>query len=212
MLPSTSCPIKICGITRREDAVYACELGAWALGFIFAEKSPRTVTTQNARNIIDHIRQLGLTPPLLVGVFVNPTREQVLEAVQISGINTVQLHGDETPSFCKSIGMPTIKALRLNSKEQLPYAGSYAGIVDYMLIDACHPSAYGGSGRLADWSLALALKDCGRLILAGGINPDNIDEAIRSVAPYAIDLSSGVEEAPGIKSHSLLARLFSQAG
>ena len=212
MAPTPACRIKICGITRTEDAICACSLGAWALGFIFFPKSPRYVTPQKTREIIQELESRSIAPKRTVGVFVNPTAEMITQTVQSSGINTIQLHGEEPLDFCRRLPLPCIKALRLNGEDSLTAARSYAKAVDYLLIDAYHPETYGGSGTLADWSLAATLREEGRLILAGGITPDNIREAIASVAPHAIDLSSGVETAPGIKSHALLARLFSEAG
>ena len=212
MAPTSSCLIKICGITRARDAIYACELGVWALGFVFYPSSPRYITPERVGEIINTLRGHGIKPPLTVGVFVNASQEQIAQTAAISGIDIAQLHGDESIDFCKALTLPCIKAFRLADKSELEQVERFSPSVDYLLIDAFRKDVYGGSGHLANWSLASSLKNPGRLILAGGITPDNIKEAIRQVSPHAIDLSSGVEEAPGIKSHALMAKLFSQIG
>jgi phosphoribosylanthranilate isomerase len=198
--------IKICGLTRREDAEYAQKLGAWALGFVFYPKSPRHITPEKAADIIRH-----LTAPA-VGVFVNQM-DDVLKVAKIAGLKGIQLHGDETPEECLSIKKSfsgfVIKAFRPATEEQVEAIGAYKGAVDYILIDAAAGAEYGGTGKAADKALAVKAKKFGiPLILAGGLSADNIIDAVRDVAPFAADLSSGVESSPGIKDAAKLDELF----
>jgi len=202
--------VKICGLTRLEDALLAENLGAWALGFIFYPKSVRHVTRDAARTIVPQLK----TPA--IGVFVNQTAE-ALEIVKDTPLRGLQLHGDETPDDCRHVrdnfGGLLIKAFRLRETADLAKIPAYHGIVDYILIDAAVEGHYGGSGTLADQSLAIAAKEFEiPIILAGGLNPANAAAAIQAVRPYAIDLASGVEAAPSIKDPEKMKALFAAAG
>jgi len=186
--------VKICGITNREDALEAVDAGADALGFVFYERSPRQVTAAQAADILRGI------PPFVakVGVFVNPNPDQVRQAIAQCGLDTLQFHGEESSEFCLQFGLKVIKAFRLADAAALPSLVPYA--TDAWLLDSCVPGQYGGTGKQCNWDLAIAAKAHGRpLILAGGLTPDNVAEAVRRVRPYAVDTSSGVESAPGQK-------------
>jgi len=198
--------IKICGLTRREDAEYAQKLGAWALGFVFYPKSPRHIMAAKAADIIRHLK----TPA--IGVFVNQT-EDVLEIAKTAGLKGVQLHGDETPEDClsikKSFSGLVIKAFRPETEKDIEVIGAYKGTVDYILIDAAAGAQYGGTGKAANRELAVKAKSFGiPLILAGGLTAENIIDAVQYVSPFAADLSSGVESSPGIKNAAKLDALF----
>jgi len=196
--------IKICGITNIEDAFFAVEAGVDALGFVFYKKSPRYVSPERVKQII------SMLPPFVttVGLFVNAGGEAIETTVLLSGINVIQLHGDETPEECDFASHPVIKAVRVKD------AGSLAGIERYpvsaLLLDAWSDQQYGGTGESFDWQLARNLTGQLPLILAGGLNPDNVAEAIRVVDPYAVDVSSGVEKSPGLKDHDKIHKFIQQ--
>jgi len=188
--------IKICGITSYEDARAAVEAGADALGFVFYDKSPRFINPVKAAGIISRL------PPFIqtVGLFVNEETAQVNWTADYCGIDVVQLHGDETPEDCLEVKRRVIKAFRVQKIVSLDPLEKYQ---DYQvagyLLDAWSPDAYGGTGRTFNWELAQSAKQYGPVILAGGLTADNIAEAIRVVKPYGVDVSSGVESAPGKK-------------
>jgi len=186
--------VKICGMTRVEDALAAVDAGADALGLMFCEASPRCVTREQAMEIV---REL---PPFVarVGVFVNPSADNVRAAIAEGGINTLQFHGEETPAFCRQFGLPVIKAFRVRDAESLkPLAGFRT---EAWLLDSFVEGKHGGTGAVFNWDLAAqAVKQGGRVILAGGLTPENAADAVRRVWPYALDVSSGVEFAPGRK-------------
>jgi len=192
--------VKICGITNLPDANAAVEAGADALGFMFAEQSPRRLTRPAAAAII---RQL---PPFVsrVGVFVNPPAESVRQAVSECGLDTLQFHGEETPEFCRQFApLKTCKAFRIQDSESLKRLPAYQ--TDAWLLDSWVAGKAGGTGETFNWSLAAAAKEYGcPVILAGGLRPENVAQAIHEVWPYAVDVSSGVESAPGHKDHDLL--------
>ena len=193
--------VKICGITNLEDALAALEAGADMLGFNFYARSPRYVAPADARRVIEQMPE-GLT---CVGVFVNePSPEGVLRIARESGVSAVQLHGDETPEFCRALaGLTTIKALRVGKTYSVEFATFFE--TDAVLLDAFAPDAFGGTGHTFDWTLARATREAvPRLFLAGGLKPDNVAEAIEAVAPYAVDVCSGVETSPGRKSFRLM--------
>ncbi len=187
--------VKICGITRLEDALGALEAGADALGFIFHEPSPRFLTVAAAWQIIRRL------PPFVskVGVFVNATEASVDRAVSECGLDTLQFHGDEPPEFCQGFSpAKIIKAFRIRSADSLSALTSYA--TDAWLLDGYFPGKPGGAGARFNWDLAVRAKTLGRpIILAGGLTPDNVAEAVRQVQPYSVDVSSGVESTPGRK-------------
>ncbi len=185
--------VKICGITNVEDALAACEAGADAIGFVFHAKSPRAVTPEEAALIIRQV------PPFIttVGVFVNAPRKRLEEIIRETGIDMVQLHGDEPPSACRGLGRRVIKAVSLREEADLARLAEYR--VDAYLVEGAPAGVYGGSGEKADWALAAMARTYGRVILAGGLGPENVAEAVAAVRPYAVDVSSGVESKPGKK-------------
>ncbi|GAB4566610.1 MAG: phosphoribosylanthranilate isomerase [Geothermobacteraceae bacterium] len=185
--------VKICGITSLEDALAAVAAGADALGFVFYDQSPRAVEPAVAARII---RQL---PPFVttVGLFVNETRERVEEVMRGCGLDLIQLHGDETPEDCRFAGRRVVKALRVRDAASLKDADRYD--VAGLLLDAWSDDVYGGSGKRFDWTLLQSFADRRPVILAGGLTPENVGDAIRTVRPFAVDVSSGVESAPGVK-------------
>lgn len=199
--------VKICGLTRAEDAQAAHDLGAWALGFIFYPKSKRFVTADAAKRII-----AVLPAARSVGVFVNQTDEAISIATQ-AGLKGIQLHGDETPDDLRRLRAAftgiVIKALRPKTEADLQAIADYKGLADYILLDAAIGNEYGGTGHTGDWSLAQKAALFGiPVIVAGGLGPDNIAEAHAQTNPYALDLSSGVEASPGIKDPAKLQALF----
>jgi phosphoribosylanthranilate isomerase len=186
--------VKICGITSARDALAAVDAGADALGFMFYEASPRRVTPEQSLEII---REL---PPFVarVGVFVNPTADQVRAAISETGIDTLQFHGEETPEFCRQFGLRVIKAFRVRDVLSLKRLADFRS--EAWLLDSFVEGKHGGTGAIFNWDLAAqAVKQGGRVILAGGLTPENVAEAVRRVRPYAVDVSSGVEFAPGRK-------------
>ena len=192
--------IKICGITRGQDAVTAAELGAHAVGLMFYEDSPRFISVHQANKVI------GVLPPFVtrVGVFVNPVEQQVQTILGALRLDLLQFHGDEPPQFCARFGMPYIKAVRVRKgMDLLQYASRYHDAKG-LLLDAHSESAYGGTGEAFDWSLIpgnLPLP----IILSGGLNAANVARAIRQVRPWAVDVSSGVESEKGIKDAAKIA-------
>ena len=189
--------IKICGITNAEDARMAVAAGADALGFVMYRKSARHVEPSVARDIVAEL------PPfvLAVGVFVNEDLAVTRNLMDECGFALAQLHGDESASYCADLGRPVLKALRLKDRDGLLALAEMQGRgnVRGILVDAYVPDGYGGTGRLADWSLAQEASRGTRIVLAGGLAPSNVTEAIRVVRPYGVDVSSGVEERPGKK-------------
>ena len=186
--------VKICGITRMEDALAAAAAGADALGFMFYEASPRRVAFDVAAKII---REL---PPFLarVGVFVNPSPDGVRSAIEDCRIDTLQFHGEETPEFCAQFGLRVIKAFRVRDAESLGVVAIHPGVT--CLLDSFVAGQHGGTGATFNWDLAAQTVQAGRrVLLAGGLTPDNAAEAVRRVRPYGLDVSSGVEAAPGVK-------------
>jgi len=196
--------IKVCGITRPEDAVAAATLGAWAIGFVFAD-SPRRVSPEQAAGIAS-----GVPPGILkVGVFVDEKPDAIESIAEKVGLDLLQLHGSESPQLCDALGPDrVVKALRVRSKESLARAAAYVGHCYAVLLDAWDPSASGGTGKAWDWALA-SVAEFPRLILAGGLSSGNVGEAISRVHPWAVDVSSGVESAPGRKDPERLRAFFS---
>lgn len=192
--------VKVCGITNAEDALAAVEAGADALGFIFYEKSPRYVVPAVAANIIAEL------PPLVtpVGVFVNEGLATVRSIMDTCGLAMAQLHGDENVSYCRELARPAMKALRLRDRGSLLALAEYQGRggVRGFVLDAFSELSYGGTGQITDWGLAAEVAKSTPILLAGGLTPDNVTEAIRTVRPYGVDVSSGVESAPGKKDHA----------
>ena len=200
--------VKICGITDYEDASVAVDLGAGALGFIFAD-SPRQITPQQAREIISAI------PPFVktVGVFVNEDPAVIRKVIHYCGLDLVQLHGDEPPDLCGELMPYTIKALRIKDESSLRTSRIYHGKVRALLLDTYSKDKAGGTGKTFDWQLAIKIKKLGiPIILAGGLGPSNIEAAISTVRPYAVDVNSGVEDRPGKKSPRLVKDLMEKVG
>ncbi|MDJ0984085.1 MAG: phosphoribosylanthranilate isomerase [Desulfobacterales bacterium] len=192
--------VKICGITNAADASAAVELGANALGFIFAD-SPRQMTPQKVRTIVRMI------PPFVktVGVFVNETATTIRDVRQYCGLDLVQLHGDESPAFCDELMPYVIKSLRIKDDSCLQTSRAYQGKVRALLLDTWAREKVGGTGKTFDWQLAIKIKEIGiPIILAGGLRPSNINSAIQTVNPYAVDINSGIEEYPGKKNPALM--------
>jgi len=193
--------IKICGITRTEDAALAVELGAAALGFVFWPGSPRYMEAERARAIVD------VLPPFVtpVGVFVNQAPDAVNAIADRAGLGAVQLHGDETIDDAGRITRPVVKAVTAADADR---AGTEWPRRVMLLIDAQDAARRGGTGKTTSWSVAAQLAARRRTLLAGGLRPENVAEAIERVRPFGIDVSSGVESAPGIKDHDRLRALF----
>ena len=201
--------IKVCGITNLSDGMLASKLGAWALGFIFYEKSPRYVHPDVATEIIKNIKSQFTTPPLFVGVVVNLEEDLIQSLKETTGIDYLQFHGNEDLGLLKQIP-GQIKALRPKTLEDLSGLDQWKKHIQFLLVDAAVKGEYGGTGKLSDWNLAKEAKKSGcPLILSGGINLENVKQAWNEVKPYAIDLSSGVVKSPGIKDPEKLKRLFS---
>ncbi len=197
--------VKICGITRIEDAQHAAACGADALGFVFYAKSPRCLSPESARGIIAKL------PPFVsaVGLFVNEEPERVREIAEFCGLDLLQLHGDESPAGSLFPPYRVIKALRVRDAGSLTGAGAY--VVSALLLDAWVEGAYGGTGHRFNWDLAAGVAREHRVILAGGLRAENVAEAVRRVRPYGVDVSSGVESAPGIKDPDLVAEFIRRA-
>ncbi len=196
--------VKICGITRARDAVDAANAGADAVGFVFYPQSPRFLSIARAVELRDAL------PPFVqtVALFVNPGRREVEEVVEHVRPSMLQFHGEEHPSFCTSFSVPWIKACRVKSGVDLvEYLRPYSGAAGW-LADA-YVEGYGGEGRSFDWSLVPSERDR-PLILSGGLASDNVREAIRRVRPWAVDVSSGVESAKGIKDAAKIAAFIQE--
>ncbi|MGE0132010.1 MAG: phosphoribosylanthranilate isomerase [Blastocatellales bacterium] len=198
--------LKVCGITSLEDARAAIDCGAEYLGFNFYPKSPRYIAPQSARAIIEQLP----TEIESAGVFVNEARpEDVIEILQTSGARMAQLHGDESPDYCASVGAGrVIKALRVGDDFDARHVLDYPAAA--ILLDAFDAKLYGGTGKTANWAIAREAAKLTKIFLAGGLSPENIVEAIRAVEPFAVDVNSGVEIAPGKKDKSRLTLLASE--
>jgi phosphoribosylanthranilate isomerase len=229
--------IKICGLTNLDDALAATEAGADLLGFIFYDKSPRYITPTQVREIVTQLRDTDhcspilasdepgspvtaprspLPAPRLVGVFVNPSLEQVVRTLDYCGLDLAQLHGEETPELLAALPGRAFKALRpRDAAEAANQAATFArfgpaGGPD-LLVDAYHPTLRGGVGQTSDWSLAASLAAQHHLLLAGGLTPDNVAQAIAQVQPWGVDVASGVEAVPGRKDHDRVRAFIAAA-
>ena len=199
--------VKVCGITNLADALAALSAGADMLGFNFYRRSPRYVSPIEARRVIERLPH-GVA---CVGVFVNESAPgDVIDIAREAGLGAVQLHGDETPDFCRELrGLTTIKALRVGADYTPESAASYD--TDAVLLDAYVAGARGGTGHTFDWALAALTRErVPQLFLAGGLNPDNVSSAVAAVRPHAVDVCSGVETSPGHKSPELMRRFVEQ--
>jgi phosphoribosylanthranilate isomerase len=195
--------IKVCGITNAEDAQAAVECGADAVGFIFTQLSSRYVTPAAAREIIQTL------PPFVtpVGVLVNMRREAVQDIVAISGVRCLQFHGDETAMDMVGYQVPVYKAFRVRQGFDVNIIERFPSRT--FLMDTFAEGLNGGTGRQFDWRIAIEAKRFGRVILSGGLSPSNIEEAVQTVKPYAVDVNSGVESSPGKKDRNKLKEVFS---
>lgn len=184
--------IKICGITNLEDALFAANYGADAIGFIFYKGSPRYIEPNNAKEIVSYL------PPFIttVGVFVNEDPEKMRQIMDYAGLDIIQLHGDELPETCK-IWTRVIKAFRVSDLTDLKLLQTYRTSAN--LLDTYSPDIFGGTGRTFNWDIAVEAKRYGPVILSGGLNVENVEKAIQWVKPYAIDVSSGIEQYKGKK-------------
>lgn len=200
--------VKICGLTNAEDAAVAVEAGADAVGFVFHKKSPRCADMAVVKAIVKEL------PPFVlpIGVFVNEDAKVVRNVMDSCGLALAQLHGDETAAYCEQLGRPMLKAIRLLDRHSFLALAEFQGRagVRGFLVDAFSPDAYGGTGQVADWSLAAEAAAVTRILLAGGLTPENVAQAIEQVRPYGVDVSSGVEASPGRKDHAKV-RAFVQA-
>jgi phosphoribosylanthranilate isomerase len=197
---------KICGITRREDADLAVEHGAWAIGFIRWDGSPRACEAGAAAEIAAALRRRVVC----VGVFVNATLDELAGEAEAIGFSHLQLHGDEGPAFCteaaRRTGCKIIKAARVATEGDIRDLERFH--TDFHMLDAAVPGMRGGSGRTWEWDLLAARRSKVPLILSGGLGPDNVEEAIAATRPYAVDTASGTESAPGIKDPEKVRRFL----
>ncbi len=200
--------VKFCGITRPEDAEEAARLGAWAIGLNHWEGGPRRCPPDVATEIGAALRRRLE----VVGVFVNAPIDEIVRAAENESLGLIQLHGAEGLDFCREVsrrtGCPIIKAIRVRTRADIQAARAFR--VHYHLLDAHRPGKLGGTGETFDWEFLKGRRSKAHAILAGGLRPDNVAAAIRTVHPFAVDVASGVESAPGIKDHELMTA-FSEA-
>lgn len=195
--------VKICGITTEEDALAAVAAGADAIGMVFFAGSKRAVDPERSIAISHALGPFVTT----VGLFVNEQAQVVESVYRQTGLHLVQLHGDESPAYCEQLSMPYIKAIRMSpGLDPRREMASYPGAAGF-LFDAWQPDQYGGTGTRFDWR-RLTEVSAPALIVAGGLTPENVAEAVRVTSPYAVDVSGGVEQAPGIKDHQLMRRFI----
>jgi len=198
--------VKICGITNVRDAVWAARVGADAVGFVMVRGTPRHIEPEKVRPIVMEL------PPFVarVGVFLDEEPETVIEIMDFCGLDYAQLHGHETPAQCARLkDRKVIKAFRIRSEDDLRELEWYR--VDAYLLDTRVEGRAGGTGQSFDWSIARAARTRGQIILAGGLRPDNVAEAVVAARPYGVDVASGVEEAPGKKSRELVEAFIRNA-
>lgn len=209
--------VKICGITKSDQGQAIAQLGAHALGFICVAQSPRYVLPEQIRAIVKRLPINSLTgqPVDRIGVFVNASVSEICQTATIAKLNGLQLHGDESPEFCRQLRLTLpnteiIKALRVSTPEVLQQASLYQDSVNTLLLDAYHPNARGGTGKTLNWAALQNFRPGTPWLLAGGLTPDNVLDALVQVQPNGIDLSSGVESAPGDKNLLQVRQLFEQ--
>ena len=204
MTEHTSLFVKMCGMTRLPDALHAAEHGVDALGFVFWPQSPRYISPDRAAAIIAAL-PLGVNT---VGVFVNETVDGIRGVATETGISTIQLHGDEPPSYADALDWPVLRSTTVEQIEEV----SAAWPADTLfLMDAADPVRRGGTGRTIDWQQAASAARTRRIVLAGGLTPDNVADAVETVRPFGVDVSSGVEDAPGVKNEDKVARFLACA-
>ncbi|MCB0210400.1 MAG: phosphoribosylanthranilate isomerase [Anaerolineae bacterium] len=208
--------VKICGLTNLEDANVAVEAGADLIGFIFYEPSPRYVASETVREIVAQLSETADAHPIFVGVFVNESLERVQQIVDYCRLDAVQLHGDESPEDVARLKGQAYKALRPQSQEDANdlierfTQSPNSEILPAVLLDAYHPTLYGGTGHVTNWSIAANIAHRYPIMLAGSLTPTNVVEAIGAVAPWGVDVSSGVEAQKGKKDHQKV-RAFIEA-
>ena len=197
--------VKICGTTSLKDALLAVESGADAVGFIFHKESPRNISQKDVKEIVAQL------PPFVesIGVFVNETSDKINRIAEQCRLTAVQLHGDESPAFCRRIKRRVVKAVRVKDAESLKGMSDFD--VSGFLLDAYNEESRGGTGRVFDWNLALRAKKQGPVIIAGGLNPYNVYTAIHRVKPYGVDVCSGVEKSPGVKDPEKISEFIKAA-
>lgn len=202
--------VKICGLTRPEDAVAAAELGAWALGMVMWPGSPRHCTLAAAVEIAAATQRNAE----LVGVFVDAKLDEVAHAVEAAGLTIVQLHGGEGPQYCEQVarrtGCQVIKAMRMRDGSSIQELRQFRK-VNYQLVDSYEAGVPGGTGTTFDWSALKALDRHIPLLLSGGLTPDNVEDAVAAVRPFAVDVASGVEISPGVKDRNRMRDFIQHA-
>lgn len=201
---SDSMFIKVCGITSVNDALHAIEQGATAVGFVLWDKSPRAVAVDRATEIIAKLPSHVMT----VGVFVNEPIDSIRTTAKRAGLTAVQLHGDEPPAYADALDWPVIRAVSVSEIDRVADAWP---VDTALLVDNIDPVRRGGTGAAVDWSRAAGVAKTRRIVLAGGLTPDNVASAIRAVRPFGVDVSSGVESAPGVKDFDKVTQFISNA-
>lgn len=209
--------VKICGLTNKEDAVWALNYGADYLGFNFWKESPRHISVKTAETVITQLPLFAWS----VGVFVNADQDEIVDAVSKLKLKAVQLHGDETPAMVAGLrlslqgigkNVAIIKAIRMQSEDTIAAMKDFLPHVDYFLLDAYQPGQMGGTGATFNWELAVKAKELGKpIFLAGGLNPDNIADAVKKTSPFAVDVASGVEKSPKKKDMQKIQDFISRA-
>ncbi|MDF1577651.1 MAG: phosphoribosylanthranilate isomerase [Desulfurivibrionaceae bacterium] len=196
--------IKVCGITDPDDLAHAVSAGVDGVGFIFAEKSPRRIEPEKARELIRAV------PPFVdaVGVFVNEDPDVVTDIIKYCGLTMVQLHGQENIDYCRLMPVRVLKSFAVKNGADGSEMAAYAGVAAGYLLDTYDQGMAGGTGRAFDWNLIKGLRIPGPVLLAGGLGPENVGEAISVARPFAVDVNSGVEKSPGRKDHALLTALI----
>lgn len=196
-------------MTREEDAVAAVDFGADAVGMLFYDRSPRYVSNTRAAAIADSVKEKEQECQV-VGLFVDADEQSIREVLADVAVDILQFHGNESQTFCKSFGLPFWKTVRAKEAAGLPEMIAAYPDAAGILLDTWHPTQAGGTGQTFDWTMLDGLEMQQHLILAGGLNPDNIREAVESVKPWAVDVCSGVEESPGIKSRALMQQFIEE--
>ena len=201
--------IKICGITRDGDADVAADLGASAVGLVFYPGSPRAVMASQVASLIGNV----CDRIDIVALFANPTRSEVETVLETGFVNLLQFHGDETEDFCRSFKMPYLKALRVKNLQFLAESINRYETAAYLLLDSYSNQELGGSGQIFDWGLGKSFvqKSEQRVIIAGGLKPENVKDAVKQIDPFGVDVSSGVESSPGVKNAMKLKRFIEGA-